>query len=306
MLEQIQSRKKRRNPLWLITSFLLLVPIISTTAQSAAHGTAEFIIRTPNEIVAAADSRAMNGDGSTDPNPDCKIRSFDNVFVAVYGMSQERGFDIFSILNTVRSERLWLDPKIVRFEAVTKIQLEKALDSIKRDRPVAYQHAVAHPPGVVFFGLEHGELFLHSSKFVVGPPFEKVIVNVESRQCPGTDCPKGVAIVHAEPDKSDEYYQRLEREFPGFKSADLSNLAKRFVQMQIDDHVREVGSPIDVLRITKNGAVWTQRKPECEEAKKERPTKRVHRLTRHRRNRIHTLDHHTNLVPSTISDRTVL
>jgi hypothetical protein len=42
---------------------------------------------------------------------------------------------------------------------------------------------------------------------------------------------------------------------------------RQLVQVAIEGHPDEVGPPVDILRITKNGAQWINRKPECQEEK---------------------------------------
>jgi hypothetical protein len=41
-------------------------------------------------------------------------------------------------------------------------------------------------------------------------------------------------------------------------------LARKFVELEIADEPEIVGPPIDILQITKTGAIWKQRKPECQ------------------------------------------
>ena len=55
----------------------------------------------------------------------------------------------------------------------------------------------------------------------------------------------------------------LPEETPGFWKAGLSNGVRRLVETEIAARSEYVGPPIDLVRITANGAQWIQRKKGC-------------------------------------------
>jgi hypothetical protein len=252
---------------------------LSASAYNFAHGTAVFVIRTPHEIVVAADSRSVNSSDIPDPEPICKIRQFSNAYIVVNGMSQDlpSEYDLFSILKEASRQKGLLADKITTFENLVKPPLEKALNRLRRDEPVAFQRNAIEiaPLGVNFFGIERGVLVLHNRRFVVSLARDnKVSVNIERHGCPGPDCPDGVAFITV---GAAEFKERFAKENPNFLKGDLVEAARKFVQMQIDAKVVDVGPPIDILRITNDGAKWIRKKPECEE---DRKTKRDRKSSR--------------------------
>jgi hypothetical protein len=54
------------------------------------------------------------------------------------------------------------------------------------------------------------------------------------------------------------------RETPSYKKKPPIELAKEFVELEIADKPNVIGPPIDALQISKTGAVWEQRKPDCQ------------------------------------------
>ncbi|HWN93872.1 MAG TPA: hypothetical protein VNT99_02465 [Methylomirabilota bacterium] len=250
-----------------IYSLILLLVILAAgaRAQEAKHGTAIAAIRTDNEIVVAADSRVVNADDTPDPKPLCKIRQIRNLFFSVSGMSEDppSGFDVFRIIdNSVQAEGSFLD-RITTFETSAKIPLEKALERLRVERPHIYQHNFSHmaPLGVIFFGLETNTLFLFHRRFVINSPTNQpVTVKIERRACPGSDCPGGIGHVFVGPS---EDVKRFQTDNPNYWKGNLVATARKFVQMRIDTKAVSVGPPIDIIRLTRNGAEGIQRKNEC-------------------------------------------
>ncbi|MCA1600695.1 MAG: hypothetical protein LC776_03275 [Acidobacteria bacterium] len=257
--------------LWLLTTSLTLL------AQPAdAHGTALFVIRTPKEIVVAADSREIAlQTHTTSPDPVCKIRVFGDAFVVISGMVSDSRSNFFAlaIVDQAGNADRSLQWRIAMFEELVKGPLEKALQRIKWEDPVAYQEYVTTPLGIRFLGVEEGELVLYNRRFPVNDSIPNAVtVNIERRRCPGTDCPTGIVAVYVQPPKA-TFYTRLRQEFAGFEKGqgNLAEVARRFVQMQIDARLPNVGPPIDLLRVTKNGPEWICQKPECDKEGKGKP-----------------------------------
>jgi hypothetical protein len=232
-----------------------------------SHGTAIFVARTSNEIVVAADSRSVNGNGIPDTKLICKIRRFGDAYIVVNGMSNDKasGYDVFSILNKASRRKGSFVDKITAFESLVKSSLEKALNRLRREDIITFQQNAIDiaPLGVNFFGVEQGTLVLYNRRFVANlSQNNEVSVIIERHSCPGSDCPDGVAFVSV---GATEFRERFARENPNFMRDDLVEAARKFVQMQIDAEITDVGAPIDILRITKSGAKWIQRKAECKE-----------------------------------------
>src|SRR2546430_17468738 len=108
-----RSKVSYTHPFWLICLLGLL-----TLSLAQSHGTAEFVIRNSSKIIASADSRALNTDGTIDPTPACKLMRFNNIFVAFNGIAQDYDFNAFAIVRRVMPKRAKLEDKLPEFETV--------------------------------------------------------------------------------------------------------------------------------------------------------------------------------------------
>lgn len=248
----------RPYPPWLILLLALLACAPTVNGQTS-HGTAVFIIRTPSEIAAASDSKTTNDDGSS-ASPMCKIRQFGHMFVSVNGTvkSLVTSYDMFAILTKIDSRGGSFEDKLVAFEREAKSEITDHVRRMRAEAPDLFQEVAARKSfaDANFFGLLNGRLILYNRKFLIRKPLsDDVNIDIERHQCPGiADCPSGFAVLDVGPA---EYKERIRKEFPGFPNlTNLMDVARRFVEMQIDDNVRGVGPPIDVLRVTKTGACW--------------------------------------------------
>jgi hypothetical protein len=57
--------------------------------------------------------------------------------------------------------------------------------------------------------------------------------------------------------------ERYVSQTPSYKKKPPTELVEEFVELEIADEPDIVGPPIDVLQISKTGAVWKERKPDC-------------------------------------------
>lgn len=252
---------------WLVGLGLLagLLPSPSV-AQDAIHGTAIAAIRTSNQIVVAADSRAVNEKNDPLNERICKIVDLGKVFVAVHGMSDHRpsGFSALSILPHATANAQTVAEILDRLELLINEPLSLALEDLRRSAPIVFkQNALDMAPlGFIFVSLERDTPVLASLRFTVaGPGTGPVKLIAGKRYCPGPDCPDGRASVLVGSRDDQELFKRTH---PNFWDGDLVEVARAFVQMEIDKGLVDVGPPIDILQITKAGPKWIQRKAECQ------------------------------------------
>jgi hypothetical protein len=248
----------------LVTFFL---PISSASENGTLHGTAIAAVRTPEEIVVAADSRMVDVNDKPVTGFFCKIRQGDHVFFAVHGIVVDAagGYNVFSILAKAGRIDGSISRKIHVFESMIRLPLERVLQRAKLQEPGAFQKDfVATPPlGVLFFGIENHVLVFHHLLFRVSNSTGKNIsLKVEQLDCPGSGCPAGISAVFVGPSKKLKTFQRDHREF---WNEDLVSVVKDFVQTEIASNLPSVGPPIDIIRITESGVEWVQHKTECQE-----------------------------------------
>jgi hypothetical protein len=65
-----------------------------------------------------------------------------------------------------------------------------------------------------------------------------------------------------------EAIKRFEKTNPNLLKDGPVKAVRTLISIEIADKPNDVGPPIDVLHITKRGAEWIQKKPECTEKKK--------------------------------------
>jgi hypothetical protein len=247
-------------PLWLIVLLLAFV--------GSANGTAILLVWTPKEIVVAADSLSSDADGK-DTGSVCKIGKFGDAYFAIsgYAKNDRTGYNAFAILEVASGQSGGLTDKITAFESSAKAMYEKALSELRKTNYDGFRRVVEAPLAVSFFGVERGLLVLHNREFVINPPADnQVSATIVRRNCPGIDCPdeEATLIVTGDP----EIQLKFARENPHFWLGSLVNATRKFVQMHIDAKVPGVGPPIDIFRITENGAEWICQKPDCDKENK--------------------------------------
>jgi len=285
MTSQFKHTKKsniRRK--WLQRLLILLIFVSASFVEipalrvNTAYGTAIAAYRTENEIIVAADSRLTRGDGIPYLGPICKIRQFGDIFVASSGLISgvKTNFDIWEIVLMASIESQRLSGMVERFETLVRDRLRDAVALTKLLRPNEYQGQFVGKPAitVLFWGIEDSALTLKYLELYVYPRgVDGVLFSVDIRayDCPGNLCPDGRGVVllgererNSQKDKELFIDPFLSRD----AKCDVVDLARKFVQMMIDEDTINYGAPIDILSISKDGAKWIQRKDSCPEIKK--------------------------------------
>ena len=248
-----------------------------TLAQGAdtTYGTAIAVYRSDNEIVVAADSKATHEDDSPYVEPVCKIRQFGSTFVAAAGIYEESGtsFDLWEIVSASAFGAEGLSDIVKTFDSFVRFPLQNAVAAIKNQYPNFYKKRGIKTPwlSVFFLGIEDNVLTFKGRKYSVYPETDDFLsVKIKTYDCPG-NCRDGKGAVLAQ--KGEVKNRKIRRMFidPLFSQDakfDTVDLARKFVQMMIDEDTINYGAPIDILSISKDGAKWIQRKDSCPEIKK--------------------------------------
>ena len=98
-----------------------------------------------------------------------------------------------------------------------------------------------------------------------------MIINVTKMDCPGLLCADGMGgNVLGESKAIKEYMANNPASFN--INSGPTFLVRKFLQIEIDDQQdkvpRKVGPPIDIIKVTKDGAEWIEHKKECPEIQK--------------------------------------
>jgi hypothetical protein len=246
------------------------------------------IHRTPAEIVVAADSKPSSNADKASLEPACKIRSLDGFYFALAGKVQYRdkplfgtpiNFDAVALVSSAWKETTGTFED--RSEAAfTKIKSEYAeyvatLQERRTDYSNIREGLILE---IAFFGIENG--ITKVSKVKLAPVNDRGlfsndpdVASVSSMACP-TDCPNGTHtfFLGTYGDILDAFGEEKPFEVATKLWHGTSvKVARKMVELEVAKHGGSVGPPIDILRLTKNGTQWIQRKKECQEPKQQTP-----------------------------------
>jgi hypothetical protein len=240
--------------------------------------TAIAILRTPDEIVAAADSKQTIDvllPGFVSSRDVCKIHKIrDHFYFAAAGY---RGVvdpltgkatdtpqgGIFTVEQAVlRSHRadLSMRENVDVFQRSVASFLEKNLGERQRNNPEYFKRnfSILSKSDVVVFGIEHEVMVVHHIQFRAQHEPQVRIIATRS-MCPG-DCedPTLAPFFLGERDAMQMHWTERFNKNDG-----LPKNAEALVDAAIATNPKGVGGPIDILRITREKSSWITVKPEC-------------------------------------------
>jgi hypothetical protein len=241
--------------------------------------TAIALIRTPDEIVAAADSKQTIDvllPGFVSSRDVCKIHKIhDHFYFAAAGY---RGVvdpltgkaadtpqgGIFTVEQAVlRSHKadLSIRENVDVFQRSIASFLVKNLGERQRATPEYFKRnfSILSQSDVVFFGIEREIMVVDHLQFRAQDE-PQVRITATRRMCPG-DCedPTLAPFFLGERDGMQMYWTKT-----GFNKVDgLAKNAEALIDAAIATNPKAVGRPIDILRITREKSSWITVKPEC-------------------------------------------
>jgi hypothetical protein len=241
--------------------------------------TAIALIRTPDEIVAAADSKQTIDvllPGFVSSRDVCKIHKIrDHFYFVVAGyrgvvdpltgkaVDTPQG-GIFTVEQAVlRSHKadLSIRENVDVFERSVASFLMKNLSDRQRDNPEHFKRnfSILSKTDVAVFGIEREIMVVHHLQFRAQDE-PQVRISATRRMCPG-DCedPSLAPFFLGERDAMQMYWTET-----GFNKDDgLPKNAEALVDAAVAANPKAVGGPIDILRITREKSSWMMVKPEC-------------------------------------------
>jgi hypothetical protein len=226
-------------------------------------GTTIVVIRTPVQIVIAADSLSSSEGLIRLRQSKCKIIPIRGTWFASAGISAntKRTFDVQQIAKRYCRKNSPINNLRIFAKAINGPLIEELTRLRQTDR-ATYEKKVNSRERVVlqtlFAGLERGELTTATADFIATHTDPKPItLKVEFSTCP-PQCDQARALIAL--GHRDNIASFLKRG-PNLSRIDDHDLAEQMITLEID-HV-EVEGPIDILLITKRGANWLRRKKEC-------------------------------------------
>ncbi len=261
---------------WLLVGVLCLGlwPMVAASAQETrwvgimadAH-TAIVAVRTGNEIVVGADSLALIGTKSDRGTLVCKIGNVGTVFFAVSGLLHDRttGFSITQVIE--RAAEKATSPREIANEVkvLALRRLPNMVANIRHEDPQYFMTEIRDKiaTSVLVFGVEEGQVALHWVGFRVREVSSTgLLLESESIECPGRMCPSNgpVSVRLGRHDAIDAFLEQN----PGIWKIGLVDAVRELVELQIEATPSLVNGPIDIIRVTREGHEWIQRKEQCE------------------------------------------
>lgn len=245
--------------LFIITSFLF---------SASASATTIVLIRTQNEIVVGADSKATNEYYEAKQNLFCKIHRAGDLMFVVSGIAEDdaTGFNVTRIVTEAARKGGTVNDIAARIDTALVKPLSEALLHFKKISPDGYIKQIRNHKGVTLqlalFRFENGVPIVYEKSF--GEPNAdsgKIPAVGKVVRCPGENC-QGSRIILALGSNSaiNDYLKR--NTIP--PQADSCELIEELINLQIKASPAEVGKPIDLVRYDETGIHWIKRKQECE------------------------------------------
>jgi hypothetical protein len=223
---------------------------------ASLFATASLTIRTPNYIVIAADSK------SEFPDPECKILPVGRFFYTAHTFVGYRpsGYDLREIIAKLGVKQLSMSDTVALFRKAIDAPLKNAMLRFRKDEYEKFKATIKGDTalGVLFAGLQNGELTIVYLQFnMIDPEAEEIALHVVEWRCPKTDCiTDGYGAVFVDASEGARFKIAFEKTIPRFYLGNAATLARNteaFVQMFIDAKARDVGPPISVLVIDRDG-----------------------------------------------------
>lgn len=235
------------------------------TSHIALGQTTIVVARTPDAVVIGADSKLTFGDNKAVSELMCKIGVSGNVVFSAAGILENRKSSwrvMDSAMTASRMKGTLLD-KVNAFEKMIVKPLLDTVKLIKQESPQIYERKVNSKDKVLlqvaFAAMENKKPTVLIRDFQLTNIAE---INVIKRGCPGSCDELGVKLYHFGQDAAIKRYIANNKSLV-FNAASISPFVIHLIDLEIIDKPDEVGPPIDVIKIDKNGINWVQRKNSC-------------------------------------------
>ncbi len=230
-----------------------------------AAATTIVVIRTPQEVVIAADSAAtFQGDGRpAGTETVCKIYQVNaGLFFAVSGLVNDSrtGFNVPKMVGA-DSAGGSIAEKIARVERAVQAAVLRELPRVKEHDPAGFASLIGSKGAVTVMlaGIDSGVPMATSfSLGLAESPKGSIEASILRDSCPG-NCASGVRVFWFGESGAIERLRAAGR----MPALGMPELARYLVQTEIDAGAPRVGGPVDVLRILPGGPVWVQKKRGC-------------------------------------------
>ncbi len=256
----------------LVTVFIVL------SFGSSAFATSIVVVRDNNEIVIGADSKttmtfAGSGRREAGSIAKCKIVQTGDLFFASAGNAGigpaafpgdvDPEFDLKEVIVRGLQGSGSIGDRVRNLEKVLVANLIRIAEKAREDDAAFFLQRFVRCPvhTIVVGGLDEGKPVLMARTFrLIVSPSGSLSFEIGRYSCPG-DCQDPIiTIVEGQ---TGEIRRYLEQHALYLFYADPVSAVRDLVELEIAKDPSSVGPPIDILRLTKEGATWIQRKPSC-------------------------------------------
>ncbi len=249
-------------PLKGLAGSVLAILVVLASSRAQEHGTAFALLRTPEAIYVAADSKLSWLDTTGAEGTTCKIRRIGTTWYVMGGVYKftATGYDAPALANLALRATGTVADKARDFESRALPAVKSLLEHIgdKQQQLDSWDEVAAIPLTVFVFGFERGAASVSSREFArTAASGQAPTVTVQRRDF-GPDMRETVWL--ASPSSLSGGFVS---EYPSWESMDPSTRVKAFVEFAIRKRPGTTGAPIDVIRIDKDGHRWVRRKTEC-------------------------------------------
>jgi hypothetical protein len=252
--------------------------VILFLGSSSAFATSIVAVKDGDVIVIGADSKttlmsAGSGIGEAGSISKCKIVQAGNLFFASagYGGVSRAGvpcdvdpeYDLKEIIAGELQGNGSIAGKMGNLEKVLVANLTLIAEKARKDNAAFFlARFVRHPVyTIIVGGLDNGELVLMVRTFrLVIAPSGALTFGIGRFSCPG-DCRESAATIFEGRTEAIRNYLAQHKLFLYF--ADPVTAVRDLVGLEISQDPSFVGPPIDILRLTRRGVEWIQKKPLC-------------------------------------------
>jgi hypothetical protein len=254
------------------------IVVFLSVASSTAFATSIVAVKNNDEIVIGADSKTTLtsvGTGAAGPAEitKCKIVQEGDLFFASAGSAGigpaglpgdvDREFDLKEIIAEGLRGNGSIADKVGNLERLLVANLTRMAEKVRQDNPAFFLAKFVKSPvhTVIVGGRDNGELVLMVRTFrLITSPSGSLSFAVGRFACPG-DCQVPFITIFEGRTMAIRKYLQQHELFLYY--ADPVTAVRHLVGLEISKEPSSVGPPVDILRLTRKGAEWIQRKALC-------------------------------------------
>lgn len=250
---------------WNVGNYIYVAVLILIMGVPTVLATTLIGIRVTDGFVIAVDSKVVyRGTGIRGPAATCKIFQSGPLYFSFTGLANDRNRNFFpeKIIATHFSAPESFALNMEKIERAVSDSLTVEMKRLKTEDPAAF--ASNHKLGADTLSIIAGEMIngmpqmsARGFQYVDEPPR----ISIARLDCPGAACPNGISFFFAgETDVAKKTLNEFFRE-PGIR--DPVSDARKLVEAEIQASPEDVGAPITILKVDKNGASWVSNDSGC-------------------------------------------